>query len=136
MKVPFILTVVFSSLVGVAVAADTPHPIQDPQVAVVLTAVSDCHPECAVKQYEDFKSNLEDTFDQHSGCEEKFKMNLKQKHLDTKSWYSRECIIQCLGVVRKEFADNEDVKGQVGGGAFGFWASKGAITAVEEICAR
>jgi hypothetical protein len=39
-------------------------------------------------------------------------------------------------VVGKEFADEEGVKGQVGTGAFAFWASKGAISAVEKVCAK
>lgn len=136
MKLPLIFAVALSSVMGIAAAADASHPVQDPQLGIVLSAVSDCQPECAIKQYDDFKSNLGDTFDQHSGCEEKFEVHLKQKKLDTKAWYHRECIIQCMNVVRQEFADNEDVKGQVGSGAFAFWASKGAITAVEKICSR
>lgn len=136
MKKSFLMTLLLSALASVVMAAPSPHQPQDPQLTMVLNAIRDCQPECAIKQYEDFKNNLSDTFDQNSGCEEKFTMYLKQKKLDTQSWYHRECISQCMSVIQKEFADNEDVKGQIGSGAFGFWASKGAITTVEQVCAR
>lgn len=111
-------------------------PTEHIDVTIVLSAVKDCQPECAVKQFDDFKNNLDDYFDQHSGCEEKFAVNLKQRKHTLKQWYSRECVIQCMNVVRQEFADYEDVKGQIGSGSFAFWASKGAVTAAGKICEK
>lgn len=108
--------------------------LQHIDLTIVLNAVQDCQPECVSKQFDDFKNGMEDYFDQHKGCEEKFNVTLKQKKLDLNQWYARECIIQCMNVVSKEFADAEDVKGQIGTGAFAFWASKGAIAAVEKVC--
>jgi hypothetical protein len=110
--------------------------IENIDLTIVTTAVKDCQPECVTKQFDDFKNGLDDYFDQTKGCEEKFNVFLKQKKHNMKQWYSRECIIQCMNVVKQEFSDYEDVKGQIGSGAFAFWASKGAITAAEQICAK
>lgn len=136
MKLPLIFVMVLSSVMSIAIAGGVQLSTHDSQLGIVLSAINDCQPECAIKQYDDFKNDLDDTFDQHSGCKEKFELLLKQKKLDTKSWYHRQCIIQCLTIVRQEFAENEGIKGQVGDGAFGFWASKGAIAAVEKICSH
>ena len=112
MKLPLIFVMVLSSVMSIAIAGGVQLSTHDSQLGIVLSAINDCQPECAIKQYDDFKNDLDDTFDQHSGCKEKFELLLKQKKLDTKSWYHRQCIIQC------------------------FWASKGAIAAVEKICSH
>ncbi len=122
-------------LVFAAQPAST-NAVQDNELTVVLNAVQDCQPECALKQYTDFKRGIDDYFDQDKSCEAKFNVYLKQKNQTLSEWYARECVVQCMRVVGKEFSDDEDVKGQIGSGAFGFWASKGAIETVKVLCTK